>query len=84
MAVTAGSALDQGPAPKAANGSLLATNAALFSTIQGTALNWTNGPMQHSRRLRDARLGRVVDTMTTDRLGAFEFHALEPGSYVVE
>jgi len=35
-------------------------------------------------RLRDARLGRVVDTVTTDKFGAFEFRALDPGSYVAE
>jgi hypothetical protein len=61
------------------------TKVGLFSTIQGTAVSWTNGPMPNTViRLRDARLGRVVDTVTTDKTGAFEFRALDPGSYVVE
>jgi hypothetical protein len=58
---------------------------AVFATIQGTAVNWTNAAMPNTViRLRDARLGRVVDTVTTDKVGAFEFRALDPGSYVVE
>ena len=85
MAVTAGSASIGAQQPKPVNTSLLATKAGVFSTIQGTALNWTNGAMPNTVvRLRDARLGRVVDTVTTDREGAFVFRALDPGSYVVE
>jgi hypothetical protein len=57
----------------------------LFASIQGTAVNWTNAPMANTPiRLRNARLGRVVDMVRTDRFGAFEFHNLEPGSYVAE
>ena len=40
MAVTAGSASIGAQQPNAARPSLLATKASLFSTIQGTALNW--------------------------------------------
>src|SRR5687767_10089192 len=39
-----------------------------FVTIQGNALNSTNGPMPNGLvRLRDARLGRVVNTQLTDQ-----------------
>jgi hypothetical protein len=58
---------------------------ALSSTIQGTAVNWSNLAMANTPiRLRDARLGRILDSVTTDRFGAFEFDIPEPGSYVVE
>jgi hypothetical protein len=61
------------------------TKVGLFSMIQGTAVNWNNGAMPNTViRLRDARLGRVVDTVSTDKLGAFGFRAVDPGSYVVE
>jgi hypothetical protein len=72
----------QGPA---ANTLLSSTRAALFATIEGSALSSADTPMASTTiRLRDARLGRVVDTVSTDSRGAFEFRALEPGSYVVE
>jgi hypothetical protein len=35
-------------------------------------------------RLRDARAGRIVDTVTTDRTGLFAFRAVDPGTYIVE
>ena len=35
-------------------------------------------------RLRDARFGRIVDTVTTDKSGLFSFNSIDPGSYVVE
>jgi Carboxypeptidase regulatory-like domain len=61
------------------------TKPGVFSSIQGTAVNWSNAAMPNtSIRLRDARLGRVADTMMTDKNGAFEFRAVDPGSYVVE
>ena len=61
------------------------TKASVFSTIHGTAVNWSNSPMANTViRLRDARLGRVVDSVKTDKLGAFEFGSIDPGSYVVE
>jgi len=71
--------------PTAVNTLLAGARAGLFSTIQGKALNSINGPMPNTViRLRDARLGRVVDTVTTDKLGVFEFRSIDPGSYVVE
>ncbi len=64
---------------------LLQGTRALSSSIQGTAVNWNNSAMANTPiRLRDARLGRVLNSVTTDRFGAFEFDSLEPGSYVVE
>jgi PDZ domain-containing secreted protein len=56
-----------------------------LTTIQGNALNSTNGQMNHVVvRLRDARFGRIVDTQVTDDRGIFEFKAIDPGSYIVE
>lgn len=64
---------------------LLQGTRALSSSIQGTAVNWNNSAMANTpMRLRDARLGRVLNSVSTDRFGAFEFDSLEPGSYVVE
>ena len=89
IAVVAAVAVTAGGVPisaqQAAPNALQSTRAGLFSTIQGTAVNWTNAPMANSPiRLRDARLGRVIDRTTSDRFGAFEFRNLEPGSYVAE
>jgi hypothetical protein len=63
-----------------------ATRAQTFSTtIQGNALNSTNGQLSNTIvRLRDARLGRIVDSTLTDKSGLFAFHAVDPGSYIVE
>ena len=75
----------QQPPQQAATGALQGVRTGLFASIQGTAVNWTNSAMAHAPiRLRDARLGRVVNTATSDTFGAFEFRSLEPGSYVVE
>jgi hypothetical protein len=56
-----------------------------FATIQGGALSATSAAQPDSPvRLRDARLGRIVETQRTDRSGLFAFRAVDPGSYVVE
>ena len=56
-----------------------------LTTIQGNALNSTNGQMSNVVvRLRDARFGRIVDSQLTDKSGMFAFKALDPGSYIVE
>ena len=56
-----------------------------LTTIQGTALNSTNGQLNGvTVRLRDARFGRIVDTQLTDKSGLFAFKAIDPGSYIVE
>jgi hypothetical protein len=57
----------------------------VLGTIQGNALSSTNGQLPSaSVRLRDARLGRIVDAQLTDRAGSFAFKAIDPGSYIVE
>ena len=35
-------------------------------------------------RLRDARLGRIVNSQLTDEAGTFAFTAVDPGTYIVE
>ncbi|HEY7284727.1 MAG TPA: carboxypeptidase-like regulatory domain-containing protein [Vicinamibacterales bacterium] len=56
-----------------------------IATIRGTALTGTSNPLAEARvRLRNARNGRIVATAITDHAGLFEFHNVEPGSYVVE
>ena len=56
-----------------------------LTTIQGNALDATNGNLPHVVvRLRDARFGRIVDTELTDNSGLFAFRTLDPGSYIVE
>jgi hypothetical protein len=61
------------------------TRETAFSTIQGNALDSTNSNLPDSLvRLRDARLGRIVNTQITDKSGLFEFRAVDPGSYIVE
>jgi hypothetical protein len=87
IAAVAAVAVGAGGVPVAAQqpGGLLPGTRALYSSIQGRAVNWNNSGMANTPvRLRDARLGRVLDSVRTDRVGAFEFHNLEPGSYVAE
>jgi len=61
------------------------TRTNVMSTIQGNAVTSTNGPLSNTTvRLRDVRLGRIVETQVTDKLGAFTFRAVEPGNYIVE
>jgi len=57
----------------------------VLSTIHGNALSSTNGQLASvAVRLRDARLGRIVDTQLTDKAGSFAFKTVDPGSYIVE
>lgn len=61
------------------------TKTNVLSSIHGSALNSANGSMPGTlMRLRDARFGRIVDTMMTDKSGLFTFQGIDPGSYVVE
>ena len=70
---------------RSAPGLLAGTKAEVFTTIQGNALNATNGVLpDRVVRLRDIRFGRVVGTAITDKSGLFEFGGIEPGTYVVE
>jgi hypothetical protein len=55
------------------------------STIQGNALDSTNGALPNTVvRLRNARNGSIADTQVTDSSGLFIFKGVEPGSYIVE
>ena len=57
----------------------------VFSAIQGNALTATNEALINAIvRLRDARVGRIVGTETTDQSGLFAFATVDPGSYIVE
>src|SRR5438477_10111234 len=48
------------------------TRANVLTTIQGNALNSTNGPLANNvLRLRDARFGRIVATVLSDNSGIF-------------
>ena len=56
-----------------------------LTTIQGNALNSTNGALNDALvRLRDARFGRIVDKQLTDKSGLFAFKSVDPGTYIVE
>ena len=57
----------------------------VFGAIQGNALSSTNGPLTDATvRLRDARVGQIIETQMTDRSGLFAFRTVDPGSYIVE
>jgi hypothetical protein len=57
----------------------------VFGAIQGNALNSTNGALINvTVRLRDARLGQILETQGTDQSGLFAFRTVDPGSYIVE
>jgi hypothetical protein len=74
-------AIHRGVAPNILPG----TNESAFTLIQGNALSSSNGQLANSLvRLRDARLGGIVDSQVTDRSGLFAFRAVDPGNYVVE
>ena len=61
------------------------TRADVFATIQGNALTSTNGALLNAFvRLRDARMGRIIETQVTDNSGLFAFRSVDPGSYIVE
>ena len=73
------------PARIAAPKILPGTPPGVFSTIHGNALNSTNGSLPNANvRLRDARIGHIVETQMTDRSGIFAFQRVDPGSYIVE
>ena len=75
----------QAPATTAASKLLPGTRVGIFSTIQGNAVNSTNGALTNTLvRLRDARYGHIVDRVMTDKLGTFTFQNVDPGNYVVE
>jgi hypothetical protein len=63
----------------------LASRARAVATIQGTALNAADGTLAETAvRVRDARLGHIVNQSLTDKLGSYSFKELDPGNYVIE
>jgi hypothetical protein len=73
------------PAPTVATRMLPGTRPNVLTTIQGNALDSTNGGLPNALvRLRDARVGRIVDSQISDKSGIFAFKAVDPGSYIVE
>jgi hypothetical protein len=77
--------VNRGIVARAGSNTLANVRPESFGTIQGNALNSTNGQLPNQPvRLRDARFGRVVETQVTDRTGLFTFKGLDPGTYIVE
>jgi hypothetical protein len=73
------------PGTKAVASRVVGGRPGVLTTIQGNALDSTNGALPTTMvRLRDARLGRIVDTQVTDSAGLFAFKGVDPGSYIVE
>jgi hypothetical protein len=73
------------PATRALPRMLPGTRPNVLTTIQGNALTSTNGALSNALvRLRDARIGRIIDSQISDTSGLFEFKAVDPGSYIVE
>jgi len=73
------------PAPSVMPRMLPGTRPNVLTTIQGNALDSTNGSLPNALvRLRDARIGRIVDSQISDKSGLFAFKAVDPGSYIVE
>lgn len=75
----------QAPVGLSTSRMLPGTRAGVLSSIQGNAVTSTNGSLVDTLvRLRDARYGRIVDTVMTDKQGMFAFRGIDPGNYVVE
>jgi Carboxypeptidase regulatory-like domain len=56
-----------------------------FATIQGNALDSTNGVLPNRPvRLRNTQSGRISGSQMTDTSGFFSFTSVDPGTYVVE
>ena len=79
------SASAQTPVAVTATKLLPGTRVGVLSSIQGNALSSSNGALADTVvRLRDARMGRIVSTVVSDKQGTFAFRGLDPGNYVVE
>lgn len=73
------------PAAKSVAPQVAGARSDVLTVIQGSALNAANDPMPGTlMRLRDARVGRVIETRLTDESGMFAFKVADPGSYIVE
>jgi len=84
-ATSAAPGVSIGAAGQTAPRLLPGTRPGVASTIRGEAFDSTGKHLARTPvRLRDARVGRIVGTQFTDASGAFEFTALDPGSYIVE
>ena len=76
-----GASAVRGAAPRV----VTSARAGALTTIQGNALDSTNGPLPNTVvRLRNARNGGIADTQVTDSSGLFTFKGVDPGSYIVE
>ena len=85
LAFAASSAPAQTPAAAAASKLLPGTRSSVLASIQGNAVSSSNGALSNTViRLRDARYGRIIDTVMSDKQGAFIFRGVDPGNYVVE
>ncbi len=85
LALVATSVSAQNPAAAATSKLLPGTRSSVLSSIHGNAVSSSNGAMPDTVvRLRDARVGRIVSTVTTDKQGTFAFTNIDPGNYVVE
>jgi hypothetical protein len=83
--VAFGTAHMSAQAPSRAAAKLPPLTRSRLTTIQGNALNSTNGALPDTIvRLRDARLGRIVDSQVSDKSGLFVFKNVDPGNYIVE
>jgi hypothetical protein len=61
------------------------TSSAAFATIHVSAVSATNTALPGWMvRLRDARLGRLLASHTTDEQGTHTFRDVDPGSYIIE
>lgn len=73
------------PHVRADTKALPGTRVDVYSTIRGNAFDAKNAGLSNSLvRLRDARMGKVIDTQVTDKAGAFAFFKVDPGYYLVE
>jgi hypothetical protein len=85
LALATASLSAQSPAAAAAPKLLPGTRSAVLSSIQGNAVTSQNAALVNNVvRLRDARSGRIVDSVITDKQGMFAFKGIDPGNYVVE
>ncbi len=64
---------------------LRSTHSGPFALIEGVVVDRFGTAVPNSLvRVRDARNGRVSENRVTDKLGAFAFRPVDPGTYVVE
>jgi hypothetical protein len=80
-----GSVSVKGPTVRATSKLLPGTSPNVLTTIEGSAVDSSNGQLPNALvRLRDARVGRIIESQITDKAGVFSFKGLDPGSYILE